>query len=558
MATPITTVDQATQAGTYDAQNGPGSYTNLPTGGSSSLSLTNIDSGSGTGITPTVSPETLALVGKVKVPPVVPLTAAPALAGTIDTQAKQYGQSVVDQAQIDAEKAKNADLNTQIQSTFDTLGTKGAATEAAYQAEGVDTAQQNLTDINNQILAEQNSLNHAKESIYGATGVSREQANQNFSEVQRESLGKQADLSVIQYAAQNKYSDAKSIADRKIEMQFEPLQNKLDALKFFYQDNKDSLSKDEDKQFQATITERSRLLTDWKEAAKSLQDTKLTAIKEAQESGAPVSILQAIQSAATPEDVRIAQGQYQGLDSSYKRAQIAKIYSDIAGTGSGASILSSNDIKSTKYGQQFIDVSSYKGTDLKTAVAEANRAGVPVIKDAKDANALDSLNTALNNLGELETQFNQLAPQSALTRAGTKLTRPFGAIFDTDYASKLNAYQSNREALIQQINALSGSTPRINKQELDLAVQALPKLDYTNTDTLKDGANKLALTKQYLTNSQDSILGIKTTPNQIKYGGMSLQNYYTQATPEQKAAVDAAITKFPNYSQDEIMQIITQ
>lgn len=284
-------------------------------------------------VTPTLTSGTpitsgsLASTNPVTVASYTPSTAAAGLAGTIDAQAKQYGQSVIDQAKLTEEQNTKKSQTDQLKGLFDELATKGAATEEAYKAEGVDTAKTNLTDINNQILAEQNGLNHQKESIYNAPGVTREAANNQFSEVQRISLGKQADLSVIQYVAQNRYSDAKAIADRKIEMQFEPIQTKLDALKFFYSENKDALSKDEDKQFQATIAERSRLLTDQKEQAKTLQDTKLAILKSANENGAPVSIQQAIQAAKTPEEAISLAGRY-GVDA-LRTAQIANLNSEI-------------------------------------------------------------------------------------------------------------------------------------------------------------------------------------------------------------------------------------
>lgn len=278
---------------------------------------------------PVITPSALFPVAPVNVPNQTPSTTIPDLMGSIDSQARTYAQTVVDQKRIDEERAKATNYDTELKGLFDTLGTKGVATEQAYKDEGVDTARTALTDVNNSILAEQNALNHQKDAIFNESGVTREQAQQKFSEVQRISLGKQADMSVIQYAAQNRYSDAKAIADRKIEMQFEPLQVKLDALKYFAEKNDAHLSDDQKTQLQAIISERSRLLTDQKEAAKILQDTKLQAIKDAQESGAPISVLSAIQNATTPESVLSAQGKYQGLDAKLKQAQISNIYSEI-------------------------------------------------------------------------------------------------------------------------------------------------------------------------------------------------------------------------------------
>lgn len=254
-------------------------------------------------------------------------TASAGLEGDITAQAEQYGQSVVDQKEMDRLKAEKNTSSTAIQDLYTQLGLQGQATEDVYKDEGVDVAKKEATDLNNQILAEQRALKNQQDAIYGATGVTREQADQKFREVQRLSISKQADLAVIQSAAQNRYSDAKAIADRKIEMQFEPMKLKLDALKFFYTENKDSLTKAEDRQFQATISERSRLLDDEKNKAKTLQDTKLALLQSAASQGAPASVLTAIQTAQTPESIVTAAGKYSGdiLDRSIKSAQLNKL-----------------------------------------------------------------------------------------------------------------------------------------------------------------------------------------------------------------------------------------
>jgi len=262
--------------------------------------------------------------------------------------------------------------------------------QAAYTAEGVDTAKKSLTDYNNQILAEQNSLNHAKDAIYNAPGVSREGANAQFSEVQRVSLSKQADLSIFQYVAQNRYADAKSIADRKIEMQFEPLQTKLDALKFFYQENKDTLTKAEDRLYQAKITKDESTLKIAYDREKTLQDTKLSVIKAASESGAPSSVLQAIQNSSTPEGAYSAAGKY-GIDV-LRQLQIAKARKDLVDTNnpSGVPNLNSpegntsvdNDVRAILEGRN----TAY---NIRQTMGRTNAAAAYMQKVRDKINALD-------------------------------------------------------------------------------------------------------------------------------------------------------------------------
>jgi hypothetical protein len=222
-------------------------------------------------------------------------------------------------------------LGDRLAGVFSKFTNRGAQDEQIYQQQGVDVAKRGVDDINGQILQETNALNRKKESIFNNPLITREQATQEFNGVARESAAKQADLSVIQYVAQNKYSQAQSIADRKIQMQFENDKAQLDALKYYYEDTKNDLSKKEDQKYQLEISQKEKALGYAMDQAKTLQNTKLELLKSASSQGANSSILQGIQSAQTPEAAVSAAGQYAGdiLERQLKQAQLANTYQNI-------------------------------------------------------------------------------------------------------------------------------------------------------------------------------------------------------------------------------------
>lgn len=145
-----------------------------------------------------------------------------------------------------------------------------ADTETGMQdklySQNVDPLQKDLDDINSQILAEQHALRRQVEAIrrneQGAFGGAVEDMVQ---EAERESLGKQADLAVIQLSRQGKYDSAKAIADRAVKAMFEKQQNKLEALKFNYQENKDLFTTAEQRAFELAQGDREMKLQEEKD-----------------------------------------------------------------------------------------------------------------------------------------------------------------------------------------------------------------------------------------------------------------------------------------------------
>lgn len=263
------------------------------------------------------------------VPP--PATQAAGLLGTIDQQAKAYGQSVAPGAG-DAKLAYD-----QSRKDFtDAVATQKTRTrlEDSYYQENVDPARQKLDAINNKIIAEQTASRRRVEAIEkNLRGATAEGLAHEVRQEERQSASYQADLSVQQLALQNDYYGAKEVADRKVSALLEEETNRLKALELTYQDNKDLFTRQEQRQFEAEQNERTRLLANEREDLTRVQDMAIDALRN----GAPTSVVSAMQKATTAEEATRIGGQYIGkLDRDLKNAQLASEYQKIAAAKAAA------------------------------------------------------------------------------------------------------------------------------------------------------------------------------------------------------------------------------
>lgn len=154
---------------------------------------------------------------------------------------------------------------TQSQNSFDAYleavkGSEGeiALTDKAY-SQSVDPLEAELKDINQQITAEQVSLQRQLEALdknpgglFGGALIDEKQR------IERDSLRKQADLSVIQMAKQGRFDSAKQIADRAVAAQLEGKRNELQALQLNYERNSDLFDKSEQRTFETMLADRER------------------------------------------------------------------------------------------------------------------------------------------------------------------------------------------------------------------------------------------------------------------------------------------------------------
>jgi hypothetical protein len=209
----------------------------------------------------------------------------------------------------------------------DQIATETASVDRAAQDKARVEADQYTSQIEQEALAARRATESLQKNnpqgLFG--GALQDEVNR----LNRDSLSKQADLAILQNAALRKFDTAKSIADRQLELKLEPLKTKLDNLKFFYGENKDILSKADDRAYNELIKTKDREYNKIAAAETELLNVK----KELFKNGAPVSIIQAAQSAGTVEELLTTPGISQYMQSPLEKLQLQKYSQDIAKGG---------------------------------------------------------------------------------------------------------------------------------------------------------------------------------------------------------------------------------
>lgn len=257
-----------------------------------------------------------------------------ALQGQMETFATQQGDAFAQQLALNTQ-SREADVSSSLEELLgiksDIKGTNEltAGAEEKVGLAGIDTE---LQDINNQILQEQQGLRRQIESIQtGAGTATKAQRDAASSEAQRVSLRKQADLAIVQLAAQGKYDSAKAIADRSVAIQTERDRQRLDTAMFQYQEYKDLFSTADQRQFQVQLADRQRELDRQEEDARLIQGWGL----EASVAGAPPSVVSSILSADSIEDALKSAGSYLGVEQRLSiqkaRLEIDKLNKELSG-----------------------------------------------------------------------------------------------------------------------------------------------------------------------------------------------------------------------------------
>lgn len=204
--------------------------------------------------TPVISSESLTPQSTFALTPPKPSTQTDGTLAFLNQQSTQYAKDLDAKAK-EAEKPLS-DFQSQITSLLQEPG-KTELTSQAYDKSGVNTAETELKDINNQILSEQVALQRRLEAMEkNPQGLFGGALQDEMQRVKDESLKRQADLSVVQLSKQGRFDSAKTIADRAVAAFTEARQNKLDALQFMYSENKDLFTKAEQRAFEVSQKQR--------------------------------------------------------------------------------------------------------------------------------------------------------------------------------------------------------------------------------------------------------------------------------------------------------------
>lgn len=286
-----------------------------------------------TGLTPLtpITPNSLSEnVPVMEVPSATPLSTDGSLAGmeTMATQAQDAQQKFIDQQTQQRESLGAARVDS-IESLLGALEAGQTQTEIQMNAEkefGLETKRNELNRLNNELLQEQTALRRSIEQINKNGGGLKAGAQSEIENLQRASYAKQADIAIVQMAAQGAFESAQRLANQKQQVIFEKQQQDLEIRQFIYNENKELFNKAEQREFEAKQSQLTRQLDQERADFETLQSTKLSALQMAQMNGAPADVLQSIQSAQTPEEVLKVGGQWGSVDmleQQYKRQQIA-------------------------------------------------------------------------------------------------------------------------------------------------------------------------------------------------------------------------------------------
>lgn len=280
--------------------------------------------------------------------------------------------------------------------------------------EKVDVLEQEITDIESQIIAEQRALQKKTEELQkNQKGLYREAVQSEINRVTRESVAKQADLSILQMAKQGRYEIAKSIADRKINAVLEQQKNEVEAYKSIYETNKELFDKKEQRLYEENIAQKERDLNKIEKEEKLLFDTILSTMISAAENGAPTDLLKKIQEAKSPQDaIRLA-------GSWINRLNIDKII---------------NNVSDVQEEQLY--------TGLKPATATAVRSQVSAFKTEPLVQNFATIQEGNNFASSLADTTKNPADDQALIYALAKALDPGSVVREGEYATAQKYAQS--------------------------------------------------------------------------------------------------------------------
>lgn len=308
-------------------------------------------------------------------------------------------------------------LKSLLGESFNTLASRGEFTSQLEEQKGIGTLTEELDDINNQIRGKTLAFRREQEALAKEAGLTAAQKNARMRDIERKQASELADLSIIQQARQDRLSSAQSWVDRKVQLKFADEQTRLDGLKFFYQENKDVLTKAQDRKYQQMITRENRAFELAKGRYQQLENQKLELVKNARINGASNSVMQAILSAQNLGDAFKAAGSYGiSIEDRIKQAQLQKARAELGTTGS----LNEKTENLVTLAQLISDLTSGKGKS--GAVGFGGQKLIPgFLKGGKTF-------VAGSKAAGYETSFNQLKDSLAMENIG-KLK---GAMSDKD------------------------------------------------------------------------------------------------------------------------------
>ena len=270
----------------------------------------------------TVSPYVLQPTQTSSVAPSIIQTAVTSSAN----QKQRSDDELARQQKINDREAEQNVARGELANIYSELGVQGQSRIQAQEDAGISQKQIDLDEINNQIESTSLAIRRQIEDLSNQ-GLTDVQKSQKAREIERQGAKEMADLSIIQNARNRNLLTAQTLVDQKIELETEDLKNRFNAIKFFYDENKEFLNEEDKRAFAKAEKEADREYTESYADKKLVENTKLQMLHSANEQGAPVAVLSAIQGAKTAGEAINAAGRYGGdiLGQQLKQANINKV-----------------------------------------------------------------------------------------------------------------------------------------------------------------------------------------------------------------------------------------
>jgi hypothetical protein len=438
---------------------------------------------------PAMTPTDLGKAIPLTIPVVAPGTGAEGMTGAATTiletsKTLNAEQKVKEEA---AQKAKN-DARTKLddlQAKITGVRSQRAGVEEEF---GVAKKTTNYNNVTTQLEASQRAQTNELRALETASGMTTAGKEAAIREVNRKYAFEQADLSLIQTAANRDMLTASALADRKVKLMLEPLEEEMKFVEMFYEENKENLSEEQQRAFELKLTEDKRNYEEIKSKEENLQKIKLEMLTNASEADASPAILSAIQKAKTPEEAITAAGVY-GADQ-LRRLQVQKARADLDKAGDADKLLTVNEAKTlgVPYGTTRGEASAM--AKVPGAVSEAGALKITALDSAralmekfkKPGAPVGAASIGFNLPGSERRnfiiQFDNL--KSLMSLDAVKYLKGQGAVSEAERAllanaaSRLDRAQSKPEfekALGDMITALSGETGSMVSEEDQLRAQ---------------------------------------------------------------------------------------
>lgn len=207
-------------------------------------------------------------------------------------------------------QGERADLSSRLRESFSDVADISSMQIETEREAGLGELAKDVTGINNQIREKELDFRRERERITTTPGLTVAQRNARLADVQRKQASELADLAIVQQSKLANYEVAQSMVDRKVELLTQERRFRLEATKFFYEENKALLTDKENKLFQQKLQKDQFQLNQLSNEIQRVETTKLDLLKNANINNAPDGVLMGIQNAKTSEEAYRIAGRY--------------------------------------------------------------------------------------------------------------------------------------------------------------------------------------------------------------------------------------------------------